>query len=169
MSNIKAYILSQPNGIQLFPNPQILTDGFKQMMEVLPIKIDGLPSGITLYVDENDVVTDAQREIPSLKIYWNRSQRNSGNLNAFVSEWLRYFTMSPDLKKEKGIIGTFEADILFVEFDEKNNAVKCWRAAAFSPKHTPKIEDEFDVIEFNATITQKPEDYKLMIDLLCGP
>lgn len=136
--NIIPIVISYPKFFDLMPDASKWIDAYKAMIELLPLSIDGLSSGLTVETDEHPVggAGEMQEEITNVTrarstLNFTYKDKAGKAIQRFLDLIIRYGYMDPDVKKPlvtqyitdiTTIGGMYSADyytgtVLFIEPD----------------------------------------------------
>jgi hypothetical protein len=114
--NVIPIVLSYPKFFDLMPDKDKLIEGYKAMIELLPLSFDGLSSGLTVETDEHPVggagemqeeITNVTRARSTLSFTYKDKQGKA--IQKFLDLIIRYGYMDPDVKKP--LVTQFITDI----------------------------------------------------------
>ena len=104
--NVIPIVLSYPKFFDLMPDKDKWIEGYKAMIELLPMSIDGLSSGLTVETDEHAVggagemqeeITNVTRARSTLSFTYKDKQGKA--IQKFLDLIIRYGYMDPDVKR----------------------------------------------------------------------
>lgn len=115
--NIIPIVLRAPKFFNYMPDAQKWIDTYKALIELHPLAITGLTSGLTVETDEHNVggagemqeeITDVKRARSSINITYKEKAGKS--ITKFFDYMIRYGMMDPDTKKP--LVTKFNSDLL---------------------------------------------------------
>lgn len=154
-------LLDYPKFFDLMPQPDVWKKSFKSLMELHPISIEGLNSGLNVETDERAVGKAGEMQEEVTNVTRNRStptfnfiEKAGKSISNLINTYIRYALMDPDTKA--ALIGTYINDIndiggiytaelysfsmLFIEPDPTNKvALEAWLCTNMFPKTAPEI------------------------------
>lgn len=154
--NIIPIVIRAPKFFNYMPNPQKWIDAYKALIELHPMSITGLTSGLTVSVDEHAIggagemqeeVTDVKRARSNVSMTYKEKAGKA--ITKFLDYLIRYGMMDPDTKKPlvanfikniDDIGGMYTADfysgtVLFIEPDVTQKVVvDAWLTTNMFPK-----------------------------------
>lgn len=165
--NIIPVLLQQPKFFDLMPESDQFKSTFKALMEVHPLTIEGLQSGLTVETDEHPVgaAGEQQEEVTNVtrarsQITYTFKERAGRSINKFLNMFIRYGMMDPDTKipniakyisdmEEVGNMYTpdfYTATMLFIEPDITGKVVtNAWLCTNMFPKSDGEVIGKRDI------------------------
>lgn len=165
--NIIPILLQAPRFFDYMPNPDKYLSSFKALMEVHPLTIEGLQSGLTVETDEHPVgaageqqeeVTNVTRARSQISYTWK--ERAGRSINKFWNIFIRYGMMDPDTKipnvakyitdiEDIGNMYTpdfYSATMLYIEPDILHKVVNnAWLCCNMFPKSDGEVIGKRDI------------------------
>lgn len=144
--NIIPVVLSYPKFLDFMPESAKFIEAFKALVEIHPLTIDGLTSGLTVETDEHPIggAGETQEEITDVKrakstVNFTFKEKAGKSIQKFLDIIIRYGYMDPDAKKplvQKYFTGAkldavggmytpdfYTATVLFIEPDTTQRVV----------------------------------------------
>lgn len=155
--NVIAIVIRAPKFFNYMPDTQKWMDAYKALIELHPMSIGGLNSGLEVEIDEHAIGGDSsvQEEISNvtraksnINFVWKEKANKS--IVKFLDMYIRYGMMDPNTKKPlvatfmtvDDITGMYTPDfysgtVLFIEPDiTQKTVVDAWLTTNFFPKAT---------------------------------
>jgi len=165
--NIIPVVLRAPKFLNYMPEPQKWIDTYKALIELHPLTITGLTSGLTVETDEHAIggAGEMQEEITDVKrarstVSTTYKEKAGKAIIKFLDYLIRYGMMDPDTKKPlvanfmeniEDIGGMYTADfytgtVLFIEPDVTQKiVVDAWLTTNFFPKSNGERTGKRDI------------------------
>ena len=155
--NVIPVVLKYPKFFDLMPDSQKWIDTFVTLMELHPLSIDGLTSGLSVSFDEHPVGGAGEQQEELTNVERARSnpsftfkEKAGKSIQKFLNQYIRYGMMDPDLKKPlvtslsnfniSNVGGMYTPDyytatMLFIEPDTTHKVVvDAWLCSNMAPK-----------------------------------
>ena len=154
--NIIPVVIRSPKFFNFMPEPEKWVDAYKALMELHPLTITGLTSGLTVDVDTHAIggAGEEQEEVTNVKrtksiVSTTYKEKANKSIMKYLDIYIRYGMMDPDTKKPlvselieniEDVGGMYTADfytgtVLYIEPDiTQKYVVDSWLSTNLFPK-----------------------------------